>query len=78
MRKQEAAQVSKVMIPPIYGSLMQRTYEAGKFIYRRIFQGNGEKDESDEVFDEKFNNNEDKKKREGGKKNGGKGKKMKV
>ena len=36
------------MIRPIAGSMMKRTYETGKSIYRRFFQGMEEKDESEE------------------------------
>ena len=83
VKKQEAAQVSKVMIPPVPGSFWEKTYEAGRSIYRKMFQGNGVKNESDEVFDDKLNNNEDKKggnkkKRKGGNKKAGKNKKKKV
>ena len=71
VKKQEAAQVSKVVIPPVAGSWLER-------IYRKMFQVNGEKN------DDKLNNNKEdkkdgnKKKRKGGNKKGGKGKKKKV
>ena len=68
------------MIPPVAGSWLERIYKAG----RKMFQGNGEKNESEEVLDDKLNNNKEdkkdgnKKKRKGGNKKAGKGKKKKV